>query len=179
MTFICFIAVLGGIDPGVGLDTLGPLHIGTIDKLLFSMVTQELIDILDARPHIQNVVIFGIEVILYFVFLEYLPSPNSTDRQAQICVLQTTLSLLSYSRPIKPYIIADGVSSSNAFEIPILFDRLRQEGAIVTTTQSFGYQIVGSATHPQFKAFAQYNKETGEAGNLAGKTLLGYFAPKV
>ncbi|KAG5654644.1 hypothetical protein H0H81_009892 [Sphagnurus paluster] len=144
--------VFGGIDAGVDLDLLGPLKIPTIDKTLFSMVTDEVKAILEARPHVEHVVIFGIE--------------------GQICVLQTTLSLLSLPKKYTPYIIADGVSSSSTFELPILFDRLRQEGAVVTTSESLGFQLVGTSANPKFKAFSAFVKETKAATTRAGEVLL-------
>ncbi|RDB20484.1 Isochorismatase domain-containing protein 2 [Hypsizygus marmoreus] len=150
--------VFGPVDPGVGLDTLGPLHLGTFDKTLFSMVVSEVVDILTARPHIKHVVIFGIE--------------------AQICVLQTTLSLLSLPNPPVPYIIADGTSSSNTFELPILFERLRQEGAVVTTSESLGFQLVGTSSNPKFREFSQYVKDYKDSTTLAGEVLLLGKAPK-
>ncbi|KAG6866001.1 hypothetical protein C0991_009673 [Blastosporella zonata] len=144
--------VFGDIDPGVGLDALGSLKLPVIDKSLFSMVTDEVKAILDARPHIENVVIFGIE--------------------GQICVLQTTLSLLALPKKYTPYIVADGVSSSATFELPILFDRLRQEGARVSTSESLGFQLVSTSANPHFKPFSKFVKETKEATTKAGEVLL-------
>ncbi|KAF8076025.1 isochorismatase domain-containing protein [Lyophyllum atratum] len=149
--------VFGGVDPGVDLDSLGPLKLPTIDKSLFSMVTDEVKAILEARPHIKHIVIFGIE--------------------GQICVLQTTLSLLALPAKYTPYIVADGVSSSSTFELPILFDRLRQEGAIVATSESLGFQLVGTSSNPKFKAFSQFVKETKAATTKAGEVLFLGKAP--
>ncbi|KAG6830627.1 hypothetical protein H0H92_015719 [Tricholoma furcatifolium] len=145
-------SVFGDVDPGVDLDSLGPLKLPVIDKTLFSMVTDEVKAILEARPRIENIVIFGIE--------------------GQICVLQTTLSLLALPKKYTPYIIADGVSSSATFELPILFDRLRQEGAIVTTSESLSFQLVGTSANPLFKPFSKFVKETKEATTEAGEILL-------
>ena len=53
---------LGPTDPAIEADTLGPLLLGTFDKTLFSMMTPDVKAILDARPGVESIVIFGIEV---------------------------------------------------------------------------------------------------------------------
>jgi len=146
---------LGPIDPAIDIESLGSLHLGTFDKTNFSMLIPEVYAILESRPSLKSVVIFGIE--------------------AHICVVQTALSLLSLSprqEPLIPYIIADGVSSSNSFEIPIALARLRQEGAWVTTSEGLAYQLIGNATHPQFKPFSLLIREYKDFNTEAGEVLL-------
>lgn len=63
--------------------------------------------------------------------------------ESHICVTQTTLDLLEAGH--KVYVIADGVSSCNKEEVPIALARLRREGAVVTTSESFIYECVGDA----------------------------------
>ena len=94
--------------------------------------------------------------------------------ESHICVTQTTLDLLANGH--KVYVIADGVSSCNPQEIPIALDRLRKEGAIVTTSESFLYECMGDASIPEFKAIAGLVKET------SGKTkevLKALFSSKI
>jgi nicotinamidase-related amidase len=67
--------------------------------------------------------------------------------ESHICVTQTTLDLLRSGH--KVYVIADGVSSCNKEEVPIALARLRHEGAVVTTSESFMYEFVGDAGTPE------------------------------
>ena len=133
------------------------------------MVVPEVVSILEARPHIKNVVIFGIEVRVTMTLVSIL-WPDL--QQAQICVLQTTLSLLDLPGNLKVYIVADGVSSTKTGELPLLFDRLRQEGAVVTTSESLGYELVATGSNPKFKAFSQFVKDTKDQTIAAEQVLL-------
>lgn len=68
--------------------------------------------------------------------------------ESHICVTQTTLDLLRAGH--KVYVIADGVSSCNKEEVPIALARMRSEGAVVTTSESFLYECVGDAGTPEY-----------------------------
>ncbi|PIA95080.1 Isochorismatase domain-containing protein 2, mitochondrial [Cercospora beticola] len=85
--------------------------------------------------------------------------------ESHICVTQTTLDLLREGH--KVYVIADGVSSCNPQEIPIALQRLRSEGAVVTSSESFLYELMGDAKIEEFKAIAglvkEYNAKTKES----------------
>jgi nicotinamidase-related amidase len=63
--------------------------------------------------------------------------------ESHICVTQTALDLLREGH--KVYVLADGVSSCNRQEIPIALARLRKEGAVVTTSESWMYECMGDA----------------------------------
>ena len=82
------------------------------DKTLFSMCLPEVLDKLEPK---SSIAIVGIE--------------------SHICVTQTTLDLLKQGHSV--YVIADGVSSCNAAEVPIALRRLQNAGAHVTTSESF------------------------------------------
>lgn len=136
------------------------------------MVIPEVRAILESRPSLKSVVIFGIEVT------SFCPRIHQYDLQpvqAHICVTQTALSVVSTSlrqEPFDAYIVADGISSSNNFEVSIALDHLRQEGAWVTTSESLGFQLISSASHPQFKLFSQLIKDQKDATTEAGEVLL-------
>lgn len=119
------------------LKPLTEKAVADVDKTFFSMWTPDL------SKHFQSsapseVVIVGIE--------------------AHICVTQTTLDLLANGH--KVYVLADGVSSCNKEEIPIALDRLRKEGAVVTTSESWLYEVMGDAGISEFRDIAKLVKDT-------------------
>ncbi|KAF7301566.1 hypothetical protein MIND_00722100 [Mycena indigotica] len=144
---------LGPTDPAIALESLGPLHIGTFDKTLFSMLTPEVLSQITTRPHIKNIVLIGIE--------------------SHICILQTALSLLVHPKKYAVYVLADGVSSCNPAEVPIALAQMRASGAIVVSSESLGYQLVRDAAIPEFKAFGNIIKEEKETTSKTVDTLLG------
>ncbi|CAD0029595.1 unnamed protein product [Aureobasidium pullulans] len=139
-------AKLGETCSELGLDS--PDGIKThahVDKSAFSMFVPEIRDAFKKLGgEAREVIIVGIE--------------------SHICVTQTTLDLLKEGH--KVYIIADGVSSCNKEEVPIALARLRAEGAVVTTSESWLYECMGDASMPEFKQIAglvkEYNSKTKE-----------------
>ena len=77
--------------------------------------------------------------------------------ESHICVTQTTLDLLKAGH--KVYVVADGVSSCNPQEIPIALARLRAEGAVVTSSESLMYEMMGDAGIGEFKQMSGLVKE--------------------
>lgn len=132
-------AKLGETCPELGLDA--PDGIKTqvhADKSAFSMFVPDVRKAFDALGgEKREVVIVGIE--------------------SHICVTQTTLDLLREGH--KVYVLADGVSSCNKEEVPIALARLRTEGAVVTTSESFLYELMGDAGIGEFRAMAGLVKE--------------------
>ncbi|EKM80243.1 hypothetical protein AGABI1DRAFT_73249 [Agaricus bisporus var. burnettii JB137-S8] len=147
---------LGPIDPRIDTSILGPLYLGAFDKTRFSMITSDIKAILDARPQTTSVVLFGIE--------------------SHVCVLQTALSLLALSstrsQPIVPYLPLDAISSCNAFEIDVAVARLRQAGAVITSSESLAFELMGDASLPGFKEFSKIIKEEKENTKVAGDALI-------
>ncbi|OBT54377.1 hypothetical protein VE04_04554 [Pseudogymnoascus sp. 24MN13] len=72
----------------------------------------------------------------------------------------------------KVYIIADGVSSCNPQEIPIALARLRQAGAVVTTSESWLYECMGDAGITEFKQIAGVVKDTSKDTKRVMEALL-------
>lgn len=131
---------LGETCPELDLDS--PEGVKTLihaDKSKFSMWTPEVQKVFQGElgPEKRECIIVGIE--------------------SHICVTQTTLDLLTEGH--KVYVIADGVSSCNPQEIPIALARLRAEGAVVTTSESLMYELMGDAQIEEFKGIAGLVKE--------------------
>lgn len=131
-----------------------PLVRANIDKTLFSMITPELDALL---PNVKSgetpldVIIVGIET--------------------HICITQTTLDLLE--RGHRVYVIVDGVSSMNKEERGVALARLRDAGAVVTSSEGILFEILGDAGRAEFKAVSglvrEAKEETREAMEVFSK----------
>ena len=88
--------------------------------------------------------------------------------EAHICVTQTALDLRREGHNV--YVLADGITSCNPGEIPITLARLRGEGVVVTTSESWLYEYLGNAEEPvfcRFKAISQLVKESNNDTRLS------------
>ncbi len=90
--------------------------------------------------------------------------------ESHICVTQTTLDALREGH--KVYVLADGVSSCNKEEVPVALERLRREGATVTSSESWMYECMGDASLPEFKAIAGVVKESSKDTKETVGTLM-------
>ncbi|KAL4818760.1 Isochorismatase-like protein [Aspergillus spinulosporus] len=136
-------ARLGPTVPALQQLLNGPNVRADIDKTLFSMITPEIDGLLPVPKKgeaLMDAIIVGIET--------------------HICVTQTALDLLE--RGHRVYVLVDGVSSINGEERGIALARLRDAGAIVTTSESILFEILGDANHQHFKAITGLVKETKE-----------------
>ena len=89
--------------------------------------------------------------------------------ESHICVTQTALDLLHEGH--KVYVIADGVSSCNKEEVPIALARLRSEGVVVTTSESWIYEVVGDAAIEEFRQINGIVKQTSQDTKDVLRTL--------
>lgn len=128
------LAALGPTAPEIDLQALADLHVATIEKYLFSMMVPEVKALLQERPHVTSVVLFGIEVCLLTPSMSPLISV-----QSHVCVLQTALDLIQGGYSV--HVLADGVSSCNKEEVPIALAYIRQAGGHITTSESAAFLL--------------------------------------
>ncbi|KAI0346998.1 Isochorismatase hydrolase [Trametopsis cervina] len=140
---------LGHTVPEVELQSLGILHLATVEKSLFSMCTTE-VDAYLKQHNFQSIIVMGIE--------------------AHICVLISCLDFVSQGYGV--HLVADGVSSVNKEEIPFAFERMRQAGVMVETSESIAFQLQLDSARPNFKLFANTIKEEKEKTREVLQTLL-------
>jgi nicotinamidase-related amidase len=110
-------------------------NVPPIEKTRFSAcvpaTTQRLTEI--ARPHI---LVAGIE--------------------AHVCVQQTVLDLLRMG--YMPYLCADATGSRRPSDRDVAIERMRQAGAVVTTTESVIFELTGEAGTELFKCILKIVK---------------------
>lgn len=76
--------------------------------------------------------------------------------ESHVCVLQTCLDLLSAG--FRPVIIEDCVSSRKPYDKHIALERMRQEGASVSTLESVLFEMTRSAGSEIFKKISRLVK---------------------
>lgn len=116
----------------------GPLCKTHADKTLFSMFVPPVAESLASTRAPAQIVLVGIE--------------------SHICITQTALDARRAGHTV--YVLADGVSSCNREEVPLALARLRAEGVVVTTSESWLYEFVGDAGVPEFKSVIGIVKDT-------------------
>jgi len=100
------------------------------EKTKFSMLTDDVqshLNSLDKTP--QSIVLFGIE--------------------AHVCVQQTALDLLNSGFDV--HIVADSTSSRSMTDRMLAFERIRQSGGFITTSESVLFMLMESSKHPKFR----------------------------
>ncbi|WRT69476.1 uncharacterized protein IL334_006462 [Kwoniella shivajii] len=131
-------------------ELTGPHFLGTYGKDCFSMITDEVRPLL---KNYDNIILVGIE--------------------AHVCILQTALDLLEEDRFHKRvYILADCISACHELEIPLALDRMRDSGAVVTTSEAILFQLMGDGTNFDDKFISELIKEERENTAKALETLL-------
>lgn len=105
-------------------------------KMKFSMYTPSVASFFQHNQNLKSVVLFGIE--------------------AHVCVYQTALDFLGQNYQV--FLVSDGISAQDEAEIPVALEQLRTFGAVVSSSDSLLFQLLGGATHPDFKAVSSLVK---------------------
>lgn len=77
--------------------------------------------------------------------------------ETHVCILQTALGLLEAGYLV--YVPADGVCSRSLANRQVGLDLLARAGAVVTSTETVVFQLLGRAGTPEFRALAPLLKE--------------------
>mmetsp|Transcript_32851 Transcript_32851/g.84842 ORF Transcript_32851/g.84842 Transcript_32851/m.84842 type:complete len:193 (-) Transcript_32851:364-942(-) len=114
------------------LDTTGAK---VVEKTKFSMMVPEVEAWLKDQQR-NHVILCGIE--------------------SHVCVLQTCLDLKD--KGLNVHLVVDGVSSMRKSDRSIALQRLKEEGIIMTSTESILFQILGDAKAENFKDISNIAK---------------------
>jgi nicotinamidase-related amidase len=83
--------------------------------------------------------------------------------EAHVCVNQTTHDLLA--RGFQVHLLTDCVSSRTAQNRQLGLDKMRQSGALPTSTEMMLFELLRDARHEQFKRFRISSSERRAAGS--------------
>jgi nicotinamidase-related amidase len=76
--------------------------------------------------------------------------------EAHVCVLQTVIDLTQMG--LVPVVVADCISSRNPLDKEIAIERMRAEGALITTSESILFELARVAGTEQFKKISNLVK---------------------
>lgn len=76
--------------------------------------------------------------------------------EAHICVLQTALGALNQGRIV--HVAADAVSSRTELNWKLGLQRMRDAGAVISSTEMMIYELLGKSGSPEFKEMLKYLK---------------------
>lgn len=113
-------------------------------KTKFTMLIPEVISQLESNHAIQHIVLFGIET--------------------HVCIQQTVIDLME--RGYQVHIVADACSSRTQMDRTFAFERFRQSGAFVTTSDAILLQLIGDKDHQHFKAIQRLIMKTAPDSGL-------------
>ena len=124
---------LGPTIPAIA-NALGKYQ--ALEKMAFSCCDDKNFDAALATHNRRNVIIAGIET--------------------HVCVLQTSLDLIA--KGYQPVIVADCVSSRKENDKIWALERLKQEGAIITTFESIVFELTRYSGTDEFKRISKLVK---------------------
>lgn len=103
--------------------------IGVYSKMEFSIMKDDILkQSLKRMNNVKSIVLFGLET--------------------HICIEQTAIDLLDHGYDV--HIVADCTTSRSAEDRMLAFERLRQIGCYITTSENVIFKLLGSKTNPKF-----------------------------
>lgn len=115
------------------------------EKTQFNMLIPEVEKHLKESGDIKSILLCGIET--------------------HVCIHHTTLALLEKGYDV--HIIADACSSRNPVDRTFAFQRLRQSGAFITTSESALLGMVCDSAHPKFRKVQKLVMEKAPNSHLS------------
>eukprot|EP00090_Calanus_glacialis_P016868 TRINITY_DN26404_c0_g1_i1.p1 TRINITY_DN26404_c0_g1~~TRINITY_DN26404_c0_g1_i1.p1 ORF type:complete len:133 (-),score=38.86 TRINITY_DN26404_c0_g1_i1:83-445(-) len=79
--------------------------------------------------------------------------------EAHVCIQATTVDFLE--RSFSVHVVVDCCSSRSLVDRMFAFDRIREMGAFLNTSESVILNLAGDSRHPQFKNLQKIISETG------------------
>ena len=119
---------------------------------------QKVIDVLDAKEAIEKI---SFSCCGESEFLSHLNQKGKKQViicgiEAHVCVLQTVIDLVGLG--FTPVVVADCISSRNPDDKRVAVERMRSEGAVITSVESILFELTNVAGTPQFKQISRLVK---------------------
>ena len=73
--------------------------------------------------------------------------------ETHICVAQTCRDLIDVGFEV--WVVADACLSRRPLDWELGLDRMRKDGARITTAEAVGFELLSTAKHPQFRGFSK------------------------
>ncbi|XP_037777179.1 isochorismatase domain-containing protein 2-like isoform X2 [Penaeus monodon] len=135
---------LGNSVPELGI---AENNVPVFDKTKFSMCLPPIEEIIKSKE-IKSVILCGIE--------------------AHVCVQQTALDLIESGMDV--HVVVDACSSRSVVDRMYAFERMKQSGAFLTTSESVILGLAGGSSHPSFKQLQKIIWESApDTGLLAAR----------
>ncbi len=69
--------------------------------------------------------------------------------ETHVCIQQTTMDILARGKSV--HVVADAVSSRTEFNRSIGLEKMKQAGAVISSTETVLFELLGHAEGPEFK----------------------------
>lgn len=76
--------------------------------------------------------------------------------ETHVCVQQTVLDLIAEGQ--RPFVVADAVAARNDTDHQIALQRMRDNGATITTVEAVMFEWLGTSDRPEFKPISKIIK---------------------